>query len=132
MTEERLQEIKDSIDFQALYMKEHNFETTLLEEETELYNEVIKLKKFEKYTKEDMEEIISEEISSYVNENERLKKELNKHIKEGIEKDIRMNECADEILKELNENHHLSYGVALSIRQKLIDYKELKGDSSNE
>lgn len=39
-----------------------------------------------------------------------------------------INESAEEILKELEENHHLSYGVALAIRQKLLDYKELKGD----
>lgn len=38
-----------------------------------------------------------------------------------------INECAEDILKELEENHHLSYGVALAIRQKLLDYKELKG-----
>lgn len=38
-----------------------------------------------------------------------------------------INECAEDILKELEENHHLSYGVALGIRQKLLDYKELKG-----
>ena len=38
-----------------------------------------------------------------------------------------INESAEEILKELEENHHLSYGVALAIRQKLIDYRELKG-----
>ena len=38
-----------------------------------------------------------------------------------------INESAEEILKELEENHHLSYGVALAIRQKLINYKELKG-----
>lgn len=38
-----------------------------------------------------------------------------------------INESAEEILKELEENHHLSYGVALEIRQKLLDYKELKG-----
>lgn len=37
-----------------------------------------------------------------------------------------INECAEEILKELQENHHLSYGVALAIRQKLINYRELK------
>lgn len=37
-------------------------------------------------------------------------------------------ECAEDILKELEENHHLSYGVALAIRQKLLDYKELKGE----
>lgn len=30
-------------------------------------------------------------------------------------------ECANDILKELKENNHLSYGVALAIRQKLID-----------
>ena len=38
-----------------------------------------------------------------------------------------INESADEILKELEENHHLSYGVALAIRQKLLDYKEIRG-----
>ena len=37
-----------------------------------------------------------------------------------------INECSDDILKELEENNHLSYGVALSIRNKLLDYKELK------
>ena len=39
-----------------------------------------------------------------------------------------INESAEEILKELEENRHLSYGVALAIRQKLLDYKELKGE----
>lgn len=40
-------------------------------------------------------------------------------------KDNIINECAGDILKELKENNHLSYGVALSIRQKLISYKEI-------
>jgi len=39
-----------------------------------------------------------------------------------------INECAEDILKELEKNYHLSYGVALGIRQKLIDYRELKGE----
>ena len=43
-----------------------------------------------------------------------------------------INECADEILKELKENSHLSYGVALAIRQKLINYRELKESGNNE
>ena len=43
-----------------------------------------------------------------------------------------INECAEEILKELQENHHLSYGVALAIRQKLINYRELKESGNNE
>lgn len=38
----------------------------------------------------------------------------------------RINKCAEEILKEINENNHLSVGIALTIRQKLIDYRELK------
>lgn len=38
----------------------------------------------------------------------------------------RINKCAEEILKEINKNNHLSVGVALTIRQKLIDYRELK------
>lgn len=43
-----------------------------------------------------------------------------------------INECAEEILKELQENHHLSYGVALATRQKLINYRELKENGNNE
>lgn len=43
-----------------------------------------------------------------------------------------ISECAEEILKELQENHHLSYGVALAIRQKLINYRELKENGNNE
>lgn len=43
-----------------------------------------------------------------------------------------INECSDDILKELKENHHLSYEVALSIRNKLLDYKELKDSDKNE
>ena len=39
-----------------------------------------------------------------------------------------INESAEEILKELEENHHLSFGVALGIRQQLLDYKEIKGE----
>lgn len=38
----------------------------------------------------------------------------------------RINKCAEEILEEINKNNHLSVGVALTIRQKLIDYRELK------
>ena len=37
-----------------------------------------------------------------------------------------IDECADRIMKELNENNHLSIGVELSIRHKLLSYKELK------
>lgn len=63
-------------------------------------------------------------------------KEYNLHLAKSItdyeelllEKNNIINEVADEILKELNENHHLSYGVALALRQKLIGYKEI-GDS---
>ena len=69
---------------------------------------------------------------------ERLNKELNKyrytpkaHFKETMElrkENARLNniinESAEEILKELEENNHLSYGVALAIRQKLLDKVE--------
>ena len=58
-----------------------------------------------------------EHLGEYLYEQEEENKKLNNII----------NESAEEILKELEENHHLSYGVALAIRQKLIDYRELKG-----
>lgn len=37
----------------------------------------------------------------------------------------RIEQCSADILKELNKNNHLSYGVALSIRQKLLNYSEI-------
>ncbi len=53
--------------------------------------------------------------------------ERNEAIKEIEKLNNIINECAEEILTELKENNHLSYGVALAIRQKLLDYKEIKG-----
>ena len=88
MSEERLKEIKVSLDFQVTATKAMGYDETLLNEELELYNEVIRLREIVK-------------------------------------------EVAEEILKELEEYHHLSYGVALSIRQKIIDYNELK-ENNNE
>ena len=64
-------------------------------------------------------EVISTILDSLQQKVEQLEKE-NKKLNNII------NECSDDILKELKENHHLSYGVALSIRNKLLDYKELK------
>jgi hypothetical protein len=44
MTEERLKEIKDSIDFQKEILIAHNMETFWVDEELELYNEVVRLR----------------------------------------------------------------------------------------
>jgi len=59
-------------------------------------------------------------IKEYKKEIERLNNIINEY--EKI-----MKECSDRILKELNENNHLSYGPALSINYRLTNYKELKG-----
>ena len=45
MTEERLKEIKDSIDFQREYYNALQKEDFLFDEELELYNEVVRLRK---------------------------------------------------------------------------------------
>ena len=45
MTEERLKEIKDSIDFQREYYNAIQKEDFLFDEELELYNEVVRLRK---------------------------------------------------------------------------------------
>jgi histidyl-tRNA synthetase len=45
MSDEKLQEIKDSIDFQLQYAKLVNYNDTIIREEQELYNEVIRLRK---------------------------------------------------------------------------------------
>lgn len=45
MTEERLEEIKDSIIIQKIACKANKGETELIDEEIELYNEVVRLRK---------------------------------------------------------------------------------------
>ena len=67
---------------------------------------------------------ISERLNETYNDRTELKNEVNRL--NNI-----INESTEEILKELEENHHLSYGVALVIRQKLLDYKELKGSDKD-
>lgn len=67
---------------------------------------------------------LKEIYNDYVREED---KELIRLTKEVDRLNNIINESAEEILKELEKNHHLSYGVALAIRQKLLDYKELKG-----
>lgn len=53
MTKERLREIKDSIDFQLRVCELHGYETDMIIEEKELYDEVIRLQK-------ELEQVIEE------------------------------------------------------------------------
>ena len=68
-----------------------------------------------------------EERNGLIKQRRLLREKCEKKDKEIERLNNIINECAEDILKELEENHHLSYGVALAIRQKLLDYKELKG-----
>ena len=77
------------------------------------------------YYKEVFESYLKQYIRHLENQNVEQDKEI-----ERLNNTI--NECADEILKELKENSHLSYGVALAIRQKLINYRELRESGNNE
>ena len=57
MTNERLKEIKDSIGLQAKVMQIKHLDTTIIDEELELYNEVIRLREEnEKIRKQNMYE----------------------------------------------------------------------------
>jgi hypothetical protein len=84
MTEERLKEIKDSIDFQREYYNAIQKEDFLFDEELELYNEVVRLKKilnckeelckylpkdteFVVLTKEDYERLTLEQLTGVEN-----------------------------------------------------------------
>lgn len=65
MTEERLKEIKTSIDFQVTATKAYEYDETLINEELELYNEVVRLREILnckeelcKYLPEDTEFIV--------------------------------------------------------------------------
>jgi len=50
VSEERLQEIKDSVNFQREILKAHNMETLCIDEEQELIEEIEKLKEDLEYS----------------------------------------------------------------------------------
>lgn len=60
MTEERLKEIKDSIDFQTGVMEAYGQDMLLVEEEKELYNELLKLKEENIRLKDEVAKLESE------------------------------------------------------------------------
>ena len=82
-------------------------EICIVVDRLELENVVYKAEEYDTITKEKDKEI--ERLNNIINEYEKI-----------------MKECSDRILKELNENNHLSYGPALSINYRLTNYKELK------
>ena len=57
MTEQRLKEIKDSIDYQKEVLIAHNMGTLCVDEELELYNELVRLREEIKKLKELLEPI---------------------------------------------------------------------------
>lgn len=60
MTEKRLVQIKDSIDFQTRVMKAYGQDMLLVTEEKELYDEVIRLREENKKLKEEIDNLIKE------------------------------------------------------------------------
>lgn len=60
MTDKRLEEIKDSIDFQLLIAKSVNCTDEIAEEEKELYDYVVLLKKQVKELEEQLHNILQE------------------------------------------------------------------------
>lgn len=73
MTEERLKEIKDSIDYQKEVLIVHNMGTLCIDEELELYNEVIRLREIiEKISVELNEYKEHEEMEYLIKEEEKF------------------------------------------------------------
>ena len=60
MTDDRLKEIKDSIDFQEKVMKAYGQDMLLVTEEKELYDEVIRLREETQKLKDDVARLESE------------------------------------------------------------------------
>lgn len=75
MSDERLKEIKDSIDLQLELSKQLNVDNELLMEEKELYEYVEELKK-QLEEKDEGFKAVNEELREYAEENEKLKKQL--------------------------------------------------------
>ena len=97
MTDEKLKEIKDSIDFQERITKEHDFDMTMLQEEIDLYNEVIKLQQENK------------ELNNILTEFEKwLKEETKKDTYSLYEFNLKQGkkQCLDKLqeLKQKNDN----------------------------
>lgn len=65
MTNERLKEIKDSIDFQLICSKAKEYDTEFIYEELELYNEVIRLREIIDKTIEITENLLKTEDKGY-------------------------------------------------------------------
>lgn len=107
-------------------MKEEKFSEMLNK-----YKKTVQIS-FEEYkekTKEDSKEVFQYMVYKMANDDIKIFEKLEIKDKEINRLNNIISECANEILKELQENNHLSYGVALAIRQKLINYNILKGDN---
>ena len=111
-------EYRDNLGNPRDYYDIVNDATKLCEEIEEKDKEIERLKKGCKELEKQVDDLYKLE-TTLTNENQRLDNIINEY--EKI-----MKECSDEILKELNENNHLSYGPALSINCRLTNYKELK------
>lgn len=58
MNKERLQEIKDSIDFQREFLISSNMQTLCVDEEMELYNEIIRLQQENQQLKKQKDDVV--------------------------------------------------------------------------
>ena len=71
MSEERLEEIKDSIEFQKRIVRAYGQDLLLVSEEQELYDEIIRLKEVIKFMNNDLDKYIkkNKDTIKYIKEN---------------------------------------------------------------
>ena len=120
MSEERLQEIKDSVNLQREILKAHNMGTLCVDEEQELIEEIERLKKRE-------QECIDHYLvqCKYASEMEDKYITANNIINE-LEKDI------DLELYKTRANDEYNKGLFNAFRYVKDKLEELKGSDSNE
>ena len=147
MNNKRLQEIKDSVNFQKEILLAHNLETLCVDEEQELIEEIERLnklicqreKKWEKWTTE--KTILSTKMSDYLCKYQNIKREYTKQIKISTDrkKEIeRLNNIINELdnwlgkkILSWKDDGNVSdniYHERLAIQMIYFKLQELKGE----
>lgn len=133
MSEERLNEIKDSIDFQLRVCEINNYETDMIIEEKELYNEVLSNKILIQELRDTIdnqrEEIdrLNKEYERIYNENCKLRENHNINDITLLDENERLNRIIDNIFKFMQNKYDNSDLTGFTISfMELQDLKQLK------
>ena len=136
MSEERLKEIKDSIDFQKKIVESVGVYDEIFQEEMELYNEVVRLKQENK----ELTRLVANKVVADYDYDSILKKQLNEERLKYISLEESKNEIENTINdfeKWLDEELNITYrdcghkhNILQEVMNKLQELKGINNDSN--